>query len=198
MLTATEEGTHSTNQGIKFGWLLRISTGHPAAENIMPIMLALIDFYIRSVESHTSSNYSVTAEQVPPFHIPQLKPAIPAHWHPIPPTISPESINIDGQPTYRVKAPLNSRKRQYGLKYLVDCEVYCPDEQCWVLTHDILDPMLTNEFHTRHPKKTRPLPQDTLRKTSGPGVSALGVCHIHTKTTCELHFLRTLTDYNHG
>lgn len=61
--------------------------------------------------------------------------------------IPPEPLEIDREPAYITRNILKSQHRAGGMEYLVDWEGYGPEEQSWVKTKDILDPLLTQNFH---------------------------------------------------
>ncbi|KAL6455697.1 hypothetical protein MHYP_G00355480 [Metynnis hypsauchen] len=63
---------------------------------------------------------------------------------------------IEGEPVYAVRRPLDAQRQGGILQYFVDREGYDQEEQCWVLTKDVLDPALIVEFHCRHPIKPAP------------------------------------------
>lgn len=67
-----------------------------------------------------------------------------------------------GEPAYAVSQILRSRQREGQLEYLVDWEGFGPEEWSWVKSRDILDPLLLQDFHRRHPRQLAP------RSRAGP------------------------------
>ncbi len=67
-------------------------------------------------------------------------------------------ITIDGEEVYRVREILDSLRWGRIIQYLVDWEVYGPEERSWVNDEDILDPSLTTDFHHDHPDRPAPRP----------------------------------------
>ncbi len=85
----------------------------------------------------------------PVFHVSKIKPVFRS---PLQPLISapPPPRLIEGSPDYSVRRLIVVRRRGRGYKYLVDWEVYGPEERCWISACDILDRALIDQFHQCH------------------------------------------------
>lgn len=89
----------------------------------------------------------------------------------VPATTPSATLDFEGQPSYIIKTMLNSQFIEGKLEYLIEWEGYSPMERCWILAHDILNPLLTQEFHAKHPECPGRLPRDRAQKNSTPVVS---------------------------
>ncbi|KAK3510955.1 hypothetical protein QTP70_027806 [Hemibagrus guttatus] len=65
----------------------------------------------------------------------------------------PLPLIMDEGSAYLVRDILDSRRRGGRLEYLVDWEGYGPEKRSW---NNILDPILLEDFHTRHPDQPAP------------------------------------------
>ncbi len=114
----------------------------------------------------------------PTFHVSLLKPATPPTEEERGDSSRPSSqsnavqtsqaIVVEGEEAYRVHQLLDSRRRGGHLQYLVDWEGCSPEERSWVNSRDILDPMLTQEFHCNHPEKPAPRARGRPRRRQHP------------------------------
>ncbi len=114
----------------------------------------------------------------PTFHVSLLKPATPPTEEERGDSSRPSSqsnavqtsqaIVVEGEEAYHVHQLLDSRRRGGHLQYLVDWEGCSPEERSWVNSRDILDPMLTQEFHCNHPEKPAPRARGRPRRRQHP------------------------------
>ncbi len=114
----------------------------------------------------------------PTFHVSLLKPATPPTEEERGDSSRPSSqsnavqtsqaIVVEGEEAYLVHQLLDSRRRRGHLQYLVDWEGCSPEERSWVNSRDILDPMLTQEFHCNHPEKPAPRARGRPRRRQHP------------------------------
>ncbi len=113
------------------------------------------------------ANYRIS----PTFHISLLKPAGGPRGEGDQEETAEEStppIVVDGEEAYRVREILDSRRRGRVLQYLIDWEGYGPEERSWINAPDILDPMLTDDFHRIHPNRPAPRPRGRPRRRLAP------------------------------
>lgn len=73
--------------------------------------------------------------------------------------------------SYAISEILRPWRRKSRLEYLVDWEGYGAEEQSWVSARDMLDPLLFQDFHARHPEQPAPcqrgqLPEVALWQTT--------------------------------
>ncbi|KAK3568984.1 hypothetical protein QTP86_021609 [Hemibagrus guttatus] len=99
----------------------------------------------------------------PTFHVSLLKPVHPLGSGETPSVEPPPPLDIEGSPAYQVHALLDSRRVRSRIQYLVDWEVYGPEECSWVDAANILDPSLAEDFHRDHPNKPAPQPRGRPR-----------------------------------
>ncbi|XDV25876.1 hypothetical protein PO909_029709 [Leuciscus waleckii] len=106
----------------------------------------------------------------PTFHVSLLKPAAPPseERRGNSSEFSSQAIIVEGEEAYRVHQLLDSRRRRGQLQYLVDWEGFSPEERSWVNSRDILDPLLTQEFHCNHPDKPAPRARGRPRRRQHP------------------------------
>lgn len=112
-----------------------------------------------------------------------MKPVIPGPLaEDVPPAEIPTPLETDSKPAYTVSKILRSHWREGRLEYLVDWEGW-PRGTELVRAGDILDPLLIQEYHTKHPNQQdlRSFGPTYSRKGSkAPGVR--GLCL--TSSTC--------------
>ncbi|KAL0188065.1 hypothetical protein M9458_015164, partial [Cirrhinus mrigala] len=113
------------------------------------------------------ANYHIS----PTFHVSLLKPTDAPRGVEDQEEAEDEStppIIVDGEEAYQVREILDSRCRGRVLQYLIGWEGYGPEERSWVNGQDILDPMLTADFHRTHPEKPAPRPRGRPRRRTPP------------------------------
>ncbi|KAK3537551.1 hypothetical protein QTP70_013788 [Hemibagrus guttatus] len=114
----------------------------------------------------------------PTFHVSLLKPAHPSMERAPAGEEPPPPLDVEGSPAYRVQALLDSRWVLSRIQYLVDWEGYGAEKRSWVDALDILDPLLTEDFHRDHPTKPAPRPRGRpQRRTLGGVPRGGGLCH---------------------
>lgn len=96
----------------------------------------------------------------------------------------PAPLDVEGEPTYTIKETLDSWCREGKLQYLIEWESYGPKERSWAPVHDVLNPLLCQEFHahqSNHPDlrpRGRPRRNPTPRgRTSISSLSILLCCY---------------------
>ncbi len=92
----------------------------------------------------------------PTFHVSLLKSCSSLTPDQHEPDEPPPPEILDQPSVYQVRNIMDSQRRGGRLEYLVDWEGYGPEEQSWVAQDDILDPMLSQEFHRIHPNRPAP------------------------------------------
>uniref|UniRef100_A0A8C7GCN1 Chromo domain-containing protein n=1 Tax=Oncorhynchus kisutch TaxID=8019 RepID=A0A8C7GCN1_ONCKI len=125
----------------------------------------------------------------PSFHISLLRLVVAGPLaETVPHDTPPLPLDIEGGPTYAVRSILDSRHRAGWLQYLVDWEGYGPEERCWVLVKDILDPNIICDFYLHCPDRPAPHPQGLLLDWCCPAAGATcqcgGDCHVYS---CSFH-----------
>ncbi|KAK1798575.1 hypothetical protein P4O66_006872 [Electrophorus voltai] len=102
------------------------------------------------------------------FHVSSLKPVREGSFaeEGDSPEVPPLPLVMEDGPAYRVRSLLDSHRRGWGLKYLVDWEGYGPEERCWVPASQVLDLDLIASFHRWCP--LRPAPSQRAKSRSGP------------------------------
>ncbi len=105
------------------------------------------------------------------FHVSLLKPYHSPVSPPTEPGVIMETplplIQEDGA-IYEVRAILDSRRHGGRLEYLVDWEGFGPEERSWLSRDDILDPALTEEFHSQFPDRPAPRARDRPPRHRAP------------------------------
>ncbi len=89
----------------------------------------------------------------PTFHVSLLKPVLCSPFV-APGKAPPPPRVIGGRPAFTVHRILDVRQVRGSRQYLVDWEVYGPEERSWVPARDILDPELIREFRAREGGRT--------------------------------------------
>lgn len=88
----------------------------------------------------------------PTFHVSLLKHFVLGPQDELSlPDLHPEPRIIDNLTAYTVHQILCSRRKAGAIEDLVDWEAYGPEEQSWVKSKDILDPLLKQVFHKTYP-----------------------------------------------
>lgn len=106
----------------------------------------------------------------PEFHVSCFKPAIsgPLDEGEVRP-VEPKVIKVDGEPAYRVKELLDSRRRRGALKFLVHWEGYGLEERSWIPAKDVLSQELKDSISVGHSAQLLALgpPSQGFRRTQG-------------------------------
>lgn len=88
-----------------------------------------------------------------------MKPVTPGPLSERTPTTRPVPLDTEGEPAYMVQKILDSCQREgIALQWLIEWEGDGPEEKSRILAHDVLDPMLCQEFHAHHPYLPGPWP----------------------------------------
>ncbi|KAK3507731.1 hypothetical protein QTP70_034832 [Hemibagrus guttatus] len=160
-------------------WRALRCTGHGGvvsseSASSAPSLWVHLRLYVRSIWCLTGSSSRHRTASAPPFPVSLLKPAHPPGIGNTDCVEPPPPLDIEGSPAYQVHALLDSRRVRLRIQYLVDWEGYGPEERSWVDTADILDPLLSEDFHHDHLNKPAPRPRGQSRCRTPGGVPREG------------------------